>query len=106
MIYPFKCSKCGTYDEVVRPHELCSEPAFCPACSSLMDRVYTIPQFNCKVSKYSKVFGIDMANSGKVSDMRKAYYDKTGSEMVEIGNEKVKCAPVRHDYTIDRGAFN
>lgn len=106
MVYPFKCESCDVLHDIVRPYTAASNPANCPTCGAEMQRIYTVPRFNCTVSKPSRVFGIDMANKHAVDDMRRAYRDKTGSDMVEIGNERVTVAPRRSEYTIERGAFD
>lgn len=105
MIYPFRCS-CGAYTEVYRPAKDCSLPQTC-TCGATMDRVYTMPYTNVEnVEGFDPGLGVYVRNKAHKREVLKRINYKTGQNLVEVGNEKVKVTPKKHDYTVPYEAMN
>lgn len=100
MIYPYKCL-CGREYDVYRPASKCSEPEICPDCSQEMQRVYTIPHTIIRQSDYFHLgLGKRITNSGQVKDELKAYKDRTGKEIIELGNERLPKVEPKSTYDL------
>lgn len=95
MIYQFRCSPCNKDFDVYRPSKDSHLPEHCPDCKNQMDRVYTIPYMTVKQSDYFHYgLGKNITNTSQVQDELKKYTDRTGKELIELGNEKLtKVAP-------------
>ena len=106
MIYPFRCPKCNNYIELVRPASESSEAAFCQDCNSLMDRVWTAPQITPIAIEpyYSPAHGQKIGSKRDLKEANKAYEDKNGSEIIEVGNDKnlMKRKPNKISYDLPR----
>jgi len=87
MLYDFECPKCGLMREVVRHHSEAGQPERC-GCSSLMNRVWSVPQVSIKSHGYfNNGLGQYVRHSGDVRDALNRHKDTTGKELVEVGNE-------------------
>lgn len=100
MTYEYFCPKCKVEREIVKPASECSLPEFCLICNQSLKRIYSKPQINVPSRGYYN-YGIDkyINNKQDLQDAKNKYKDKTGNEMIEIGNEKIlpkKQAP--YDY--------
>jgi hypothetical protein len=105
MIYPFRCPACGAYIEVVRPAAEASKVEQC-VCGQPMNRVYTVPQVTVEhVEGYDYGLGTYISSKAHKRDVLKRINEKTGQNLVEIGNEKLKVAPKRIDYTAPSEAW-
>jgi len=90
MIYPYKCSKCGSEYDVYRPVSECSQTEICKECNQEMHRLYTVPHTIIRQSDYFHVgLGKRISNSSQVKDELKKYQERTGKELIEIGNERL-----------------
>ena len=55
-----------------------------------MQRIFTVPNTIIKQSDYFHIgLGKRITNSGQVKDELKAYKDRTGKEIIELGNERL-----------------
>ena len=92
MIYEYICPKCNLESEVIKPHQLSGSLEFCIVCNGKLKRIYSVPQVHVKNHGYYN-YGIDkyVSNKNDIKDAKKAYHDKTGSELIEVGNERPKA---------------
>lgn len=85
MIFPFHCTKCESYKEVVRPSIEHRAPENCEKCNIPMTRVWTGFHFSGSKNEFAEfcpAFGKILKNKYE----RKEEARKTGA--IEIGNEK------------------
>lgn len=101
MIYEYKCSSCGSIDEISKSYKECSSIEVCKHCGSIMDRSYTVPNVVISSSYYSNILG-GSTDSGSVSEMQRRYHDRTGSEMIPVGDQSSKVAPKKISYELPR----
>ena len=103
MIYPFKCPDCGKSVDVYRPAIRAGEPEPCPACGSVMARVWTAPQIDCpNIDYFDSGLGCHVRSRSDVRNAVSRIRDK-GVDIVEIGNEKPRAQPKRKKYDLPRG---
>jgi predicted nucleic acid-binding Zn ribbon protein len=86
MNYTYKCRKHG-YIEKVFPITDVKPTVPCPECGSECEMDYHPPYFNVKKGGYSVALGVDTSNKHMVNEMLAKYRDKTGSRLIEVGNE-------------------
>lgn len=99
MIYPFKCS-CGAYDEVYRRAADAGLPQTC-TCGAEMQRVFTVPFATVEhIEGYDPGLGRYISNKAQKADTIRRINAETGQHIVEIGNEKLKIAPKKQDYSV------
>lgn len=92
MIYDYLCSGCGTGIEVSY-NAGCGEPyVICSGCGGVAPRDYGSIQMGKVSHGYSKALGIDLDNKSSKDRFLKEYEEKTGSKLVEVGNEDIKRA--------------
>ena len=90
MIYPFKC-KCGIIMEIVRHHSEAGLPYNCPQCGEEMKRIWTVPQVKVYGGmEFNPGLGKFVRGQAGVRDALREHKDKTGQELIEVGNEKIK----------------
>lgn len=104
MIYLYRCVQCGKEYDIIKSYKLAAREEICPDCSLVMQRVWTVPEIGKVYIEpwYSPAHGKMMKRASDLKDANKEYHDKTGSEMIEVGNEKVKHEPKRQEYTLPR----
>jgi len=101
MIYQFKCNTCDIDYEVFRSVKESSEPMCCPACNNQMQRIYTVPHTIIKQSNYYHMgLGKQITNNADVKDEYKKYKDRTGKEIIELGNEKLPEVKPKTNYEL------
>jgi uncharacterized Zn-finger protein len=114
MIYQFKCPLCGHYKEVVRHHSECQVEEYCNVCSDttgavmVMERVYSTPMINISsvVMGYNPALGCEIRSKMDIRDAQRRIKEETGHDVVEIGNEKLRCEPKLKEYDFPRGVFD
>lgn len=99
--YPLICS-CGHAVDVIKSMKDCDSPEPCPKCSLIMSVNYGDPgwgkagikvfdgHFNASLGQY-------VGSPGDIRDAQTKIHEATGSRPVEIGNERPKVKPVKHD---------
>ena len=101
MIYPFKCPKCGNYEESIRPYTDASLPEICASCGTEMNRVYTVPQVSIPMTGYyDHGLGTYIGNKRDKLDAIKRINDRGDVQIEEVGDQKIKPAPARKDIDI------
>ena len=90
MIYPYKCPSCKEYHEVYKESKDAKKIERCPTCSYAMSRIWTAPYLSTQdiYTGYNPGLGKYIKNKADLKDSLKGHTDRTGTEMVEIGNEK------------------
>ena len=96
MIYPYICSNCEKKFDVVKPVVDCANAESCPDCGKKAVRVYTPFRINMGdiYSGYNPALGCHIKNKGDLNARLREHKDRTGIELVETGNERVKAKPV------------
>lgn len=99
--YPMKCG-CGHREDVVKPIKDCETPEPCPKCSAIMAMDYSDRgwakqgavvfrgHFNASLGRY-------IGSQADIREAQNKIQDATGSRPVEIGDQKPKYNPVKHD---------
>lgn len=91
MIYEYACDKCKIETEVVKMSSECSNPEHCVICGAEMYRVWTVPAVSIPQSGYyNHGLGRYISSKQDVKDAQREHKDRTGYELIELGNEKVK----------------
>jgi predicted nucleic acid-binding Zn ribbon protein len=96
MVYQYACSKCNIESEVVKPHTECSNPEHCLICNTEMQRVWTVPQVNCPIPPagyYNHGLGRVINSKRDIRDAQIQHKDRTGFDLIELGNDKPKSKP-------------
>lgn len=99
--YPYTCA-CGHREDVVKPIRDCESPEPCPKCSLVMAVNYGDPGWakaGAKVFQghFNASLGQYVGSAKDVRDAQSKIQDATGSRPIEIGNERPKVKPVKHD---------
>jgi putative FmdB family regulatory protein len=107
-VYPFWCSHCEHYREDVRHMSEAGDPAICDRCGRDMERKWTVPQVSVPNDSgyFNHGLGTYIKHKSDVKDAITKINEATGQDLVEVGNEKVKPKPIKHDYEIPRGALD
>lgn len=91
MIYEFRCASCGNIQEIIRLYQEASEVAFCSSCGSEMQRIYSIPNISVpKLDYYDHGLGTYVSSKHDIKEAQRKYHDRTGSELVEVGTDKIE----------------
>jgi len=104
-LYDYRCPDCGVQFERYEPMSDSHEFAICE-CGQSADRIYapslvyvdnTQPHFNHGL-------GVKVNSRKDIREFQRAYKDRTGSELVEVGNERIptRNAPLRTEYETPR----
>lgn len=97
MIYDFTCEQCGTTFEEVRAVAERDELATCE-CGASAARIFsfkggfTLGSFG---EGYFHAFGKHLTQKHQLKEELARYKGETGSELIEMGNEKIKSTPKR-----------
>lgn len=103
MIYDFECESCGRVTEEVRAVSERDEPGRCE-CGEVTGRIFS---FTGSVSLgsfregYYHAFGKPLTQKHQLKEELARYKGETGSELVEMGNEKPPSAPKRKEVDWD-----
>jgi predicted nucleic acid-binding Zn ribbon protein len=108
MIYQFRCPLCGNYKEVVRHHTECQQEEICGNnCNMVMERVYSVPQIAVStLGYYDHGLGAYIGSKKDIANAKSRIRSETGSDMIEVGNEKFKKTPKLNNYDFPRGVFD
>jgi predicted nucleic acid-binding Zn ribbon protein len=99
--YPYRCP-CGYHGDVIKPIKDCDSPEPCPKCTALMAVDYSDKgwakqgavvfkgHFNASLGQY-------IGSKADIREAQSKIEDKTGSRPVEIGDQKPKYNPPKHD---------
>ena len=97
MIYPFKCPKCGIYDEKVWHVSEYTDIVKCPMCAGFMDRVWTPTMVSIpNLEGFNHGLG---CKQSQVKDKIRALRSE-GRDIVELGNEKIKPKEHKSNYDL------
>ena len=107
MNYEFRCPICGTKKEVYRHHTECSKEEICEKDNVVMARVFSVPQVAVSsLGYYDTGLGAYIGSKRDLTNAKAKIRGESGIDVVEIGNEKPKCAPKLKEYDIPRGIFD
>lgn len=100
-VYPYRCS-CGHAEDVVKPIRDCDEVEICRKCHQPMTMNYGDPAWaKVGAAVFKGHFNVSLGRYiGSQADIREAQHkieDATGSRPVELGNERPKLAPPKHE---------
>jgi hypothetical protein len=96
------CHSCGHTEDIIKPMRDHDAPEICRACRQVMGKDYGSKDwakvgmvtfqghFNASLGRY-------VGSQGDIRDAQNKIQDATGSRPIEIGNERPKVAPVKHD---------
>lgn len=95
--YVYTCARCETNHDVIKSYRELSTSEYCPDCGAKLfgPRVGTgftkvsvsTPQFN---AHYNHAFGKVVKNKSELKNEVRRYNGEHGTDLVEVGNEKLK----------------
>lgn len=99
--YPYRCT-CGYRGDVVKPIRDCESLEPCPQCTAIMavdysDRGWAKQGAQVFKGHFNASLGRYIGSAQDIRDAQNKIQDLTGSRPVEIGNERPKYNPVKHD---------
>lgn len=101
MLYDYKCKHCGKILEISKPHEESSMEELCVQCGTVMDRIYTVSHVVISNSYNSTILGGN-TDRNSIAEMQKRYHDRTGSEMIPVGDSNSNVKRKSHEYELPR----
>jgi len=103
--YLFDCIGCKRRKQIVRPMTEGADPAFCPDCGTLLDRIFTVPRIMIPehTSAENDIFGI-IARSTSDKD-KKAVQEKYAQQNDEESDSIIGEAPIVSMDTILRSGI-
>lgn len=103
MIYPFTCSKCGFYKEIVAHHTDKPDTIKCEECGKTMNRKWTPVQTVLpKVGYFDHGLGIQVNSKRDIKDAINNIRDTTGRDVEEVGDVNYKPPSLTSDEKWDR----
>ena len=101
MTYVYHCPHCTHEEEFIRPSSQCNLIEICPKCSQTMYKKFFAPIFSIEKGEYSISLGMN-SNKSNIDRMKKEYTEKTGSELVEVGDNSSKVSKKQTDYSLPK----
>jgi len=101
--YPFWCDTCEFYVEDIRSMHDAASPMICAKCGKVMDRIYTAPNVSISIPAegyYNYGLGKYISRKSDISEAQRQYRDTHGSDLIEVGNERIKARPPASKYKL------
>lgn len=94
MIYPYECQECGHDFDIYKSLSEMNRPEPCPKCDSSKTVRYITRCFfhgeKVQEASFNPALGKVINNKSHLREELTKYKERTGSELVEIGTEKVE----------------
>lgn len=94
MIYEYECALCERRIDVTKPIKFIDSVELCPVCGAEMHRCVSTPAFKIdfvhQKKEWNPGLGIWVRNRNDIREAMAKYKDEHGSELIEVGNERIE----------------
>lgn len=92
MLYAYDCAGCGHAFDVAKPVSRMDDLEQCPRCQTVGERRFLpsrihLAKTQVRHAEFNPAFGKVIKNERHLRDELAKHADKTGSKMVEVGND-------------------